>query len=227
MTNTTKEMIISIEGNIGSGKSTLLENLRNYYKDNKNVKFVDEPVKDWNNITDENDTTIIEKFYADQLKYSFSFQIMAYISRLAILKKTIEENPGTIIISERCLYTDREVFAKMLFDDKKIELINYKIYLKWFDTFALEFPIKKVIYVNTSPKICFDRINKRSRIGENNIPLGYLENCHEYHNNMLDTTKNDCFCKDQLVLNGCVDIYKNQEQLNIWINQINEFIKNI
>lgn len=219
--------IISIEGNIGSGKSTLLENLRNHYKDDFNIKFVDEPVKDWNNIIDENDTTILEKFYADQLKYSFSFQIMAYISRLAILKKTIEENPRSIIISERCLYTDKEVFAKMLFDDKKIELINYKIYLKWFDTFALEFPIKKVIYVKTSPNICFDRIEKRSRTGENNIPLEYLENCHKYHNNMLDTIKKDCFCNDQLVLNGCVDIYKNQDQLDIWINQIDEFIHKI
>ncbi len=219
--------IISIEGNIGSGKSTLLENLRNHYKDDSNIKFVDEPVKDWNNIIDENGTTILEKFYADQLKYSFSFQIMAYISRLAILKKTIEENPRSIIISERCLYTDKEVFAKMLFDDKKIELINYKIYLKWFDTFVLEFPIKKVIYVKTSPNICFDRIEKRSRTGENNIPLEYLENCHKYHNNMLDLTKNDCFCNDQLVLNGCVDIYKNQEQLDIWITQIDEFIHKI
>ena len=226
MTNTNITRIISIEGNIGSGKSTLLENLCNHYKDNIKIKFVDEPVKDWNFITDETGTTILEKFYADQNKYSFSFQIMAYISRLAILKKTIEENPGSIIISERCLYTDREVFAKMLFDDKKIELINYKIYLKWFDTFALEFPINKVIYVKTSPKLCFDRINKRSRTGENNIPLEYLENCHKYHNNMLDSTKNECFCKDQLVLDGCVDIYKNKEQVNIWIKEIDDFIIN-
>ena len=218
--------IISIEGNIGSGKSTLVENLREFYKDNSNVKFVDEPVKDWNNITDENDITILEKFYADQTKYSFSFQIMAYISRLAILKKTIEENPTAIIITERFLYTDREVFAKMLFDNKNIELINYKIYLKWFDTFALDFPITQVIYVKTSPEICFNRINKRSRTGENNIPLQYLENCHLYHNNMLDKSSNSCFCTNQLVLNGSIDIYENKQQLDIWLNEINDFIIN-
>ena len=41
------------------------------------------------NIKDENGVTILEKFYSDQNKYSFSFQMMAYISRLKLLKDTI------------------------------------------------------------------------------------------------------------------------------------------
>ena len=44
--------IISIEGNIGSGKSTLLNNLKEEYKYNPNVVFLDEPVDSWNNIKD-------------------------------------------------------------------------------------------------------------------------------------------------------------------------------
>jgi len=216
--------IISIDGNIGSGKSTLMERLRKHFSNNTNIVFLKEPVDEWETITDENGTTILEKFYENSSKYGFSFQIMAYISRLDVMRKAIKQNPNAIFISERSLFTDKLVFAKMLFDSGNIELVNYKIYLKWFDTFADDFPVNKVIYVNTEPEICHQRIVKRSRTGESNIPLDYLQNCHKYHNNMLDTSSVDCICKDQLILNGNIDIYENKEQLELWIEQINTFI---
>lgn len=226
MSNFQSVKIISIDGNIGSGKSTLMGNLKNYFKDNKNIVFLKEPVDEWETITDENETTILEKFYENPSKYGFSFQIMAYISRLDVMRKEIKKNPNAIFISERSLFTDKLVFAKMLFDSGNIELVNYKIYLKWFDTFAEEFPISKVIYVNTDPEICHMRIEKRSRTGESNIPLEYLQNCHKYHNNMLNVNSEDCICKNQLVLNGNIDMYENKEQINEWIEQINAFVKN-
>ena len=237
--------IISIEGNIGSGKSTLLSNLKNYYKDNKHVIFLKEPVDEWEKIKDEKGVTILEKFYENQEKYSFPFQMMAYVSRIKVMRDTLNESiikkeimdlirdnvknkeeKKIVIITERSLYTDKLVFAKMLYDSGKIEYINYQIYLNWFDTFSSEFPVNKIIYVKASPEVCYNRIAKRSRRGEDNIPLDYLSNCNLYHNNMLDTNSSDCICKDQLVLNGDVDIYKNKEQLDLWINEINNFINN-
>ena len=74
--------------------------------------------------------------------------------------------------------------------------------------------------MNTDPKICFDRIKKRSRTGESNIPLDYLENCHKYHNDMLDINKDSCVCKDQIVLNGSIDIFQNSEHLEMWMETI-------
>jgi deoxyadenosine/deoxycytidine kinase len=218
--------IISIDGNIGSGKSTLMGQLETNFSDNKNVVFLKEPVEDWGHITDENGTTILEMFYENPTKYGFSFQIMAYISRVNIMKNEIKKNPNAIFISERSLFTDKLVFAKMLFDSGNIELVNYKIYLKWFDTFANDFPVSKVIYINAEPEICHQRIAKRSRTGENNIPLEYLQKCHTYHNSMLDISSVDCVCKDQLILNGNINIHENKEQLDLWIDQINTFIYN-
>jgi deoxycitidine kinase/deoxyguanosine kinase len=141
-----KTTIISIEGNIGSGKSTLFEKLKIHFANNKNIIFVREPVDIWESIQDENGTTILEKFYQDQIKYSFSFQIMAYISRINLLKETIKQNPGVTIITERSLYTDKMVFAKMLYDTHKIEYINYQIYLNLFDTFKNDFNVNNIIY---------------------------------------------------------------------------------
>lgn len=220
--------IVSIEGNIGSGKSTLLDNLRKHYESNSNVVFLKEPVDEWEKITDENGVTILKKFYADQEKYSFSFQMMAYVSRLKLLRdtlKNIKNDKNIIVISERSLYTDKMVFAKMLYDSKKIEHVNYKIYLNWFDTFSDEFPVDKVIYVQTSPEKCYERITKRSRTGEENIPLDYLEICSMYHDNMLDKKSEECVCHDQLILDGNNDIYTNKNQLEEWINEIDKYIR--
>ena len=124
--------IYSIEGNIGSGKSTLVRRLQ---KMNSNIVFMLEPVDEWGDIKDRKGENILTKFYRNQKKYSFSFQMMAYISRLSKLKKIIRKNPYSIIITERSMLTDKNVFAKMLYDDDKIEEVNYIIYLKWFDEF--------------------------------------------------------------------------------------------
>ena len=224
--------IVSIEGNIGSGKSTLLSNLRQYYENNSNVVFLKEPVDEWEKIKDENGETILKKFYADQEKYSFPFQMMAYVSRIKVLRDTLKtiktdtEDKNIIIITERSLYTDKMVFAKMLYDTKKIEHVNYQIYLNWFDTFSDEFPVNKVVYVKTSPDKCYQRIVKRSRTGEENIPLEYLTSCSIYHDNMLDKENQECVCLDQLILDGNVDIYENENQVNEWINEIENFTRN-
>ena len=217
--------IISIEGNIGSGKSTLLEHLRKHFANQPSIIFLQEPVDEWETIQDENGTTMLEKFYKNQREYSFAFQMMAFISRLSTLKKTVEsvtkEKTQTIIITERSLFTDKMVFAQMLYDSGSMEHIQHQIYLKWFETFANEYPISKIIYVKTSPEICHTRMLKRSRIGEKSIPLEYLDKCHSYHTKMIS---NKCLIQNQLILNGNVDIYKNQKELELWIKHIEKFI---
>jgi deoxyadenosine/deoxycytidine kinase len=190
--------------------------------------FLKEPVDEWDKIKDAKDETILKKFYGDQYKYAFSFQMMAYVSRIKVLRDTLKNlnNKNVVIITERSLYTDKLVFAKMLYDSKKIEHVNYQIYLNWFDTFSDEFPVNKVVYVKTSPEKCYQRIVKRSRTGEENIPLEYLTSCSIYHDNMLDKENQNCVCLDQLILDGNVDIYENENQVNEWINEIEKFTRN-
>ena len=213
--------VISIEGNIGSGKSTLLSHLKQSLSE-KNVPeiiFLQEPVDEWENIKDEQGNTMIQKFYGDQTKYSFSFQMMAYISRLALLKKSIEENPNAIVITERSLFTDKFVFAKMLYDSKKMESVEYQIYLRWFDNFVNDFPINCTIYVKTAPDMCHARIARRSRNGESAISLDYLNDCHKYHESMMQVHAS----KDHniLELNGNLEI---SDMKDTWVKTITEFI---
>lgn len=213
--------IISIEGNIGSGKSTLLANLKIKFK---NVIFLCEPVEDWEFVTNENGKTILKLFYEDPTANAFAFQMLAFVSRLKLLRETVQNNPDAIIITERCLYTDKMVFAKMLFDSGHIKIEHYKIYLQWFDAFASDFHIQKIIYVKTDPETCHKRILQRSRDGEN-IPKEYLNKCDTYHEDMINIHKNNY--TDLLVLDGNIDIYKNTYELNEWVNKIHSFIHNI
>ena len=210
--------IISIEGNIGTGKSTLVQMLKDTYKNYSNVIFLQEPVDMWNTIKDNDGETILSKFYADQEKYAFSFQMMAYISRISLLKKAIKSNPGKIIISERCVLTDRNVFAKMLYDSGKIEEVNYKIYLQWFDEFIEDIPVSGIVYVWADPEVSHSRVIKRAREGEE-IPLEYLKECHEYHEKWLDQSN-----INMITLDGNLDKEYTQEAYMDWIDDVKSFI---
>jgi len=211
--------IISIDGNIGSGKSTCVNYLKEYSKkNNTGLVFLQEPVNEWKHIVDENSIDILTLFYGNQKKYSFSFQMMAYISRLALLKKAIKEHPDSIIITERCLHTDRNVFAKMLYDSKMINQIDYTIYNKWFNNFIEEVPISGIIYLKSNPEIAYGRILERNRDGEF-ISLDYLKSCNSYHDNWIATESN--------VLEIDVDKKLTNENKNAWIKLIIDFINNI
>ena len=72
-------IIYTVEGNIGSGKSTLVKILKKLLPQRISATkfiFLQEPVDIWNTIKDRDGKTIIEKFYSNQEKYSFPFQIM-------------------------------------------------------------------------------------------------------------------------------------------------------
>ena len=161
-----------------------ISNLKKYSA--SNYIFVEEPVKEWSTVCDEVGETILSHFYRDSKQYSFQFQMMAYISRLSILRDIIKKNPNAIIITERCLFTDKYVFAKMLYESGNMTKIEYDIYNKWFDTFIIDIPIDGIFYVKTTPEICEERIKRRNRNGEN-IPLKYLNTCHEYHERWLNS----------------------------------------
>ena len=189
--------VISIEGNIGSGKSTILEELRKHYGNNSQFCFLTEPVQEWQSICDTDGENIIQKYYKDQNKYAFSFQMMAYITRLKALKTALKDG-CKYIVTERSPLSDKFIFAQMLYDDEKIEKINYDIYSKWFSTFLEDLPEIRHMYIKTTPDVAQARVHKRAREGEN-IPLPYLTKCHEYHESWMKNS----LCV--LQINGNVD----------------------
>ncbi len=213
-------IIISLEGNIGSGKSTLLNILKEKFK-HKDVIFLDEPVSEWLSIH-YNNSNILELFYEDKEKYSFTFQILAYITRLRMLLNTIKNNDNNdnkVIICERSIYTDKFVFAKMLFNQGYISEIEWKTYNYWFDTFKKETNLDYIIYVNTLPELCLKRIKKRSRSGESNITLDYLKDCHKNHLDWINSTSSEV-----ITFNGNIEFKNNNNLIDNFFNNITSMI---
>lgn len=216
--------IISIEGNIGSGKSTLIKNLKKKYNNNK-ICFLDEPLSIWESIKDMEGNSMLTKFYDNKQKYAFAFQMMVYISRISLLKQALKQNYD-IIITERTIYSDKEVFAKMLYDDKKIEDVEYSIYLNWFNEFIQDIPPISYIYLKTDPLVANRRVLIRARNGEN-IPIEYLKACNDYHEKWLNAIETIDTKNPILILNANHDIVKNEYILFEWIEDIDKFINSL
>lgn len=182
-------MLISIEGNIGSGKSTVLEYLKT--QSDYNIIFVDEPVSEWISIKDKDGVNALDCFYKDQKENAFCFQVLAYITRLKKLMDKLKNiNNKTILITERSIETDRNVFAKMLYEDGLLTSIEWETYNYWFSTFKDISKVDMILYIKTSPNKCLERINKRNRSEESTIQLSYLEKCHSYHEDWLKDNSN-------------------------------------
>ena len=195
-------LIISFDGNIGSGKSTTCEEYEQYLRKGMGVGggndsdgtsffpnidevcFLDEPVALWNQVCDKNGVNILTNLYKDIRANAFKFQMMAYISRLSLLRKAVKDPKIKLIITERSVETDRNVFAKMLYDTGDISHDEFQIYTLWFDEFLTDVPLGGIVYIHASPDVCVERIHKRARVGET-IQPEYIERCHKYHEDWI------------------------------------------
>lgn len=218
-TTNIKPIIISIEGNIGSGKSTLVKYLK---KVNKDWIFLDEPVGEWEALKNEDDKSLLQCFYGDMSRWSYTFQNYAFITRMRKLIKACKKRytKPTIIVTERSVYTDRHVFAEMLLKDGKMSQMEMDIYLNWFNL-LLEFAtIDHVVYLRTDSKKCLERIQKRAREGEDNITIDYLLSLEQQHDKWINNHQ------PSLLLDGNTDLNIDNTEHFIGFNrQIKNYLK--
>jgi deoxyadenosine/deoxycytidine kinase len=191
--NHTFPLLFSVEGNIGAGKSTLIETLKQKYKYRNDILFLQEPVDIWEKIKDKTtQQTILEKFYINPEKYAFSFQIMAFMTRWNILKQAIENASSEckMIVMERSLDADFHIFAKMLYEDEKMNDIEFQIYNMVSKQILESYHIYGIIWINTDVNTCIQHIQQRLREGEDKIDSTYLHKCDNYHKKWLENVDN-------------------------------------
>lgn len=240
---------IFIEANIGGGKSTFTRKLmqgvhetQNYNYDvipGKNALLLLEPVDEWVKMRDSQGKNILGHYYADPKKYSFSFQMNSFISRCEKLlketKKHLDGHKNHIdisgtptcagpVIMERSVYSDYYCFAKNCFENGSMTEIEYNIYKRWFHWLTESFSIQSscYIYIRTDPEVCYERVKKRSRSAEGIIPLEYLTDLHNKHEEWLLSLPED----KVLVLDGNRDFESDEDIFNEYVLKIREFLKN-
>ena len=213
----------SVEGNIGSGKSTFCKLFAEKYN---NIDICLEPVNDWINLKDDSSNkNILQNFYDDPQRWSYTFQNYAAITRVNNLTKlTIKD----IKITERSIYTDRNVFAKSLYETGQMSSLEWKIYNEWY-IWLENILIEKMgkpsgfIYLRCEPEVSFKRLKIRSRNEESSVSLEYLEMLHKSHDDWL-ANKNNKKSFNSIVIDVNEDFENNESIRNHIFNQIDTFI---
>jgi len=222
-----KPVIISIEGNIGSGKTTILEKLKSRFQNDESVVFLREPLDVWEQVKDNcTGENILQKFYSNPNKYAFPFQVMAYASRLSMIRNAINQNPNcSAIVCERSLEADKNIFAKMLHDDNKIDDVCYQIYEKFYREFSDDLELDGIVYIDADAEVCEERVTKRNRQGEDGISLEYLQKCKDYHDDWLN---DDPLCLRIKTNQNVTYDHEDADDLgNIWLQCISDYIKEV
>lgn len=175
--------MISVEANVGAGKSSFLKIFGEKWPELFNVIL--EPLEEWQLKYSDVDNNILGLFYSDIPRWGYTFQSNAFITR--IQKYENEKKNGMINLTERSILSDHHIFAQMLYDDGKINQIEWKLYQNWFNWLSDKFNAKpeKIIYLRCDPHIAYERVKKRARSEEETISLEYLTRLSEYHDKWL------------------------------------------
>lgn len=215
-----KKIIISIEGNIGVGKSSFLGLLKEYFGDK--ADFIYEPVNEWLSIKDENGKDLLQTFYDDKRRWSYTFQNVAYITRMTKLVDAINTSNKRYIIIDRSLNADLNTFTKMLRESGDINHLEFSAYSAWNDFFNKHYGDKieqYIVYLRCDPLTAYNRTKIRHRSQEETIPLAYLTDLHNAHEAWLMDADNTKLASRVLILDANADFVYNKEHFADFYSQ--------
>jgi len=215
-----KPFLLQVEGNIGSGKSTFLKKMKELKTEH--IEIIYEPVDQWTSIRDENGKNLLDCFYNDMKRWAYTMQNFAFLTRVRSLLNV--SSKAKLRISERSIYTDYHVFAKLAIENGNMNQLEKDIYESWF--YDMEKSFKHIVrpdailYIRTVPKIAFERLKKRGRDEEKNVPLEYLTLISQKHDEMMDTLPYPI-----LTLNGNKEFETNSERMEEIVEILKIYLK--
>lgn len=175
--------LVFVEGLIGSGKTTALKRLEEHIREmglEDKAAVVYEPVELWQKLN------LLELFYVDRPRWAYTFQNMAFITKMLVLD-TLNDDTKVYFI-ERSPHVDKRVFASICHDNADMTSSEWELYTMWYNFFISKFESKHTIeflYLRTSVETCAERIKIRNRKGEAGIPSEYLKLLEVKHDEWL------------------------------------------
>ncbi|TMS01269.1 Thymidine kinase 2, mitochondrial [Larimichthys crocea] len=172
-----KKAVICIEGNIASGKTTCL----NYFSETTNIEVLTEPVSKWRNVRGHNPLALM---YEDPERWGITLQ--TYV-QLTMLDRHLSTISSPVRMMERSIFSAKYIFVENLFRSGKMPEVDYTVLSEWFDwiTTNISIPVDLIVYLQTSPETCHERLKQRCREEEKVIPLEYLESIHQLYEDWL------------------------------------------
>lgn len=176
-----KKAVICIEGNIACGKTTCLK----YFKETSNIEVLTEPVAKWRNVRGHN---LLALMYQDPERWGLTLQ--TYV-QLTMLDRHMSAMTAPVRMIERSIFSAKYIFVENLFRSGKMPEVDYAVLSEWFDwiTTNVSIPVDLIVYLQTSPQTCHERLKQRGREEEKVIPLEYLESIHQLYEDWLIKSK--------------------------------------
>jgi len=172
--------MILLEGNIGAGKSTVGKML----KASGRFDFIEEPVGTWQTGFASN---LLDAFYHDMERWSFTFQILAFITRAKTWQEVLARTNHRRVMLERSIFTDRHVFATNMHQIGAMTEAEWQVYCGLWEFLASNYCVEPdaIVYLRTPAEECRERITERDRSEEAGIGLDYLKQLEALHDNWL------------------------------------------
>jgi len=170
-----------VEGNIGAGKSTFLRLL----KEQLGLHIMYEPHDAWQKVGGEHN--LLEAFYQQMPRWAYTFQSYAFVSRVRAEQKDAAACESPVRIIERSVWSDRYCFAKNCHESGQMNALEWKLYQEWFSWLMSNYVAlpKGFIYLQADPTVCYQRLKKRNRSEEKEVPIAYLQALHDKHERWL------------------------------------------
>ena len=172
--------MILLEGNIGAGKSTVGQAL----KASGLFDFIEEPVDRWQSGFASN---LLDLFYKDMERWSFTFQILAFITRAKTWQEVLARTQHHRVVLERSIFTDRHVFATSMHNIGAMTETEWEVYCGLWDFLSSNYCVEPdaIVYLRTPAEECLRRITERDRSEETGITIEYLSRLERLHDEWL------------------------------------------
>ncbi len=156
-----RRLYISIAGNIGVGKSTAVGLLADAFGWQPYYEFVaDQPY--------------LDDYYREPKRWGFHSQIW-FLSQRFEQQQEIADTPISVV-QDRSMYEDYEVFVKGLLEQGILSHRDFRTYRRLYQALLhVATPPTLMIYLRASVPTLQERIARRARPSELNIPAAYLE----------------------------------------------------
>lgn len=160
---------IAVTGNMGSGKTSLVDFL--------SKKLSIKPIME---AQDEN--PYIKDFYSDMKRWAFHSQLFFLLRKIQfynIIKRSHE-----ILLLDRTIYEDAEIFAKALYNKRFISKRDFNLYNTiYHESLKGISPPRVMIYCFCSTGCILSRIQKRGRDYESRVGKKYVAYLNRLYRN--------------------------------------------
>ncbi|TNN63949.1 Thymidine kinase 2, mitochondrial [Liparis tanakae] len=130
------------------------------------------------------DKKAVALMYQDPERWGLTLQTYVQLTMLGLHTSAMT---APIRMIERSIFSAKYIFVENLFRSGKMPEVDFAVLSEWFDwiTTNVSIPVDLIVYLQTSPQTCHERLKKRGREEEKVIPLEYLESIHQLYEDWL------------------------------------------